>query len=295
MTSTRSTSPPSSRPPRGGNADVVTQNGDLQSWAMKGRFSSMLAHTPTPRLRRGQVAFDDSGLHEWGCLDSYELCRPVDRKRVPRRRPLGAGTRRRRHRPTINHLRRARRRSQSDRSIAPVIGRRTPRPGRAVERHVSRRRSPLCRAGQDRCGLRPGQRPPRPRRGRRHDRPGRTVGPGRRRRPRRRRPVARARFGVPLLVLPIDATAHASDDVRPEGLAEDDIHVIFFTSGSTGRSKGVMLSHRVNYLRTHPGSQIEPRGATVCMYPLFHMGAWTIASRRSSANPPSCSPAPTRP
>ena len=85
------------------------------------------------------------------------------------------------------------------------------------------------------------------------------------------------RFGVPLLVLPIDATAHASDDVRPDGLAEDDIHVIFFTSGSTGRSKGVMLSHRVNYLRTHPGSQIEPRGATVCMYPLFHMGAWTIA------------------
>jgi acyl-CoA synthetase (AMP-forming)/AMP-acid ligase II len=32
----------------------------------------------------------------------------------------------------------------------------------------------------------------------------------------------------------------------------------------------------VNYLRTHPGSQLEPRGATVCVYPLFHMGAWTI-------------------
>jgi acyl-CoA synthetase (AMP-forming)/AMP-acid ligase II len=85
------------------------------------------------------------------------------------------------------------------------------------------------------------------------------------------------RLNIPLLVLPIDAAAQSSDDVVCEELNEHDTHVIFFTSGSTGRSKGVMLSHRVNYLRTHPGSQIEPRGTTVCMYPLFHMGAWTIA------------------
>src|SRR5690606_37443187 len=63
---------------------------------------------------------------------------------------------------------------------------------------------------------------------------------------------------------------------RPD-ITEHDLHVLFFTSGSSGRSKGVMLSHRVNYLRSHPGAQLEPRGATVCMYPLFHMGAWTIA------------------
>jgi acyl-CoA synthetase (AMP-forming)/AMP-acid ligase II len=75
-----------------------------------------------------------------------------------------------------------------------------------------------------------------------------------------------------------DAAAAASaDDVRPDGLRETDTHVLFFTSGSTGRSKGVVLSHRTNYLRTHPGSQLEDRGPTVCMYPLFHMGAWTIA------------------
>jgi acyl-CoA synthetase (AMP-forming)/AMP-acid ligase II len=87
-----------------------------------------------------------------------------------------------------------------------------------------------------------------------------------------------ARIGVPLLRL-----GHIGDESTPDAEAppsdvnERDLHVLFFTSGSTGRSKGVMLSHRVNYLRTHPGSQLEPRGSTVCMYPLFHMGAWTIA------------------
>jgi len=88
------------------------------------------------------------------------------------------------------------------------------------------------------------------------------------------------RLGVPLRVLgqivetaSVDATA----DPDVPDLRETDPHVVFFTSGSTGRPKGVVLSHRVNYLRSHPGAQLEPRGATVCMYPLFHMGAWTIA------------------
>ncbi|MCF2526925.1 class I adenylate-forming enzyme family protein [Yinghuangia soli] len=64
---------------------------------------------------------------------------------------------------------------------------------------------------------------------------------------------------------------------------EADPHTIFFTSGSTGRPKGVVLSHRVNMLRTHPGSQLEPRGPMVCVYPLFHMGAWTIALQQWQA------------
>ena len=86
------------------------------------------------------------------------------------------------------------------------------------------------------------------------------------------------RLGVPLLRLGHIVTAGTPDvDVRCEALRETDTHVLFFTSGSTGRSKGVMLSHRVNYLRTHPGSQLEPRGPTMCVYPLFHMGAWTLA------------------
>ena len=87
-----------------------------------------------------------------------------------------------------------------------------------------------------------------------------------RRRVRRARPRASRRCGRPI------RTCCSSPAVR------------------TGRSKGVVLSHRVNYLRTHPGSQLEPKGPTVCMYPLFHMGAWTMAlARRGSRRPRSCS------
>lgn len=92
--------------------------------------------------------------------------------------------------------------------------------------------------------------------------------------------VVAERLGVPMLQLGAmvdDATP--DDDVVEPDLREHHTHVLFFTSGSTGKSKGVMLSHRVNHLRTHPGSQLEPRGTTVCMYPLFHMGAWTIATQ----------------
>jgi acyl-CoA synthetase (AMP-forming)/AMP-acid ligase II len=60
-------------------------------------------------------------------------------------------------------------------------------------------------------------------------------------------------------------------------LDERDPHVIFFTSGSTGRAKGVVLSHRANVLRTMPGSGATSAGPTVCMFPLFHMAAWSIA------------------
>ncbi|HUP75865.1 MAG TPA: class I adenylate-forming enzyme family protein [Acidimicrobiales bacterium] len=99
--------------------------------------------------------------------------------------------------------------------------------------------------------------------------------------------IVAQKLGVPLVCmhpgagvgisLPEAAAAAPDDDVREPALRETDLHVLFFTSGSTGKSKGVMLSHRTNYLRTHPGSQLEPRGVMLCMYPLFHMGAWTLA------------------
>lgn len=97
------------------------------------------------------------------------------------------------------------------------------------------------------------------------------------------------RLGIPLLVLGemvTGATPSAEPALTGAELREHDPHVVFFTSGSTGRSKGVVLTHRVNYLRSHPGSQLEPRGATVCMYPLFHMGAWTIAMQAFQAQAP---------
>lgn len=89
--------------------------------------------------------------------------------------------------------------------------------------------------------------------------------------------------GVPLVTLAELAVADEDPaDVRV-AVDETEPHVIFFTSGSTGTPKGVVLSHRVSVLRSHPGAQLEPRGAMVCPYPLFHMGAWTIAMQQWAA------------
>lgn len=91
-----------------------------------------------------------------------------------------------------------------------------------------------------------------------------------------------ARLGVP--VTELDALTRGVSQVDVEiGVDERAPHVIFFTSGSSGRPKGAVLSHRVNFLRTHPGAQFESRGVAVCMFPLFHMGGWTIALQQWQA------------
>src|SRR6266511_6317429 len=75
-----------------------------------------------------------------------------------------------------------------------------------------------------------------------------------------------------------DAATHASAAaVQSPALGERDPHVIFFTSGSTGRSKGVVLSHRASCLRSFPPLGADSDGGTVCMFPLFHMAGWSLA------------------
>ncbi|MBO0731758.1 MAG: acyl--CoA ligase, partial [Acidimicrobiaceae bacterium] len=68
---------------------------------------------------------------------------------------------------------------------------------------------------------------------------------------------------------------------------EDDAHIIFFTSGTTGAPKGVVLSHRTEIVRCMLGGMSSwPRGANICMFPQFHMAGWasTLESWLSGEN-----------
>jgi fatty-acyl-CoA synthase len=70
-------------------------------------------------------------------------------------------------------------------------------------------------------------------------------------------------------------TQPTRDQGRQWVVDEDDAHMIFFTSGTTGLSKGVVLSHRTEILRSMLGGlSTWPRGATICMFPQFHMAGW---------------------
>jgi acyl-CoA synthetase (AMP-forming)/AMP-acid ligase II len=65
--------------------------------------------------------------------------------------------------------------------------------------------------------------------------------------------------------------ATVDDEALPR-VSEDDAMVIFLTSGTTGRPKGAVLSHRAERLRG--GFEIARRGPHVSMFPQFHMAGW---------------------
>jgi fatty-acyl-CoA synthase len=59
-------------------------------------------------------------------------------------------------------------------------------------------------------------------------------------------------------------------------LRDSDPHILYLTSGSTGRSKGVLVSHRASRLRSRRGhGSLGPDvDGVVCSFPLFHYAGW---------------------
>ena len=87
-----------------------------------------------------------------------------------------------------------------------------------------------------------------------------------------------AELGARCLVRDALLAAPGSEhDVEEPALRERDPHVMFFTSGSTGRSKAVVISHRASHLRTFQGVFRDEPERSVCMFPLFHMAGFTLA------------------
>lgn len=65
--------------------------------------------------------------------------------------------------------------------------------------------------------------------------------------------------------------------VDTEQVHETDPHVIYFTSGTTGSPKGVVLSQRTDILRSlQKLSNPWPLGPYLSMFPQFHMAGWTL-------------------
>jgi acyl-CoA synthetase (AMP-forming)/AMP-acid ligase II len=89
--------------------------------------------------------------------------------------------------------------------------------------------------------------------------------------------------GVDLNALASGASPAAPDVPLPE---EGAICTIFLTSGSTGQPKGVMVSQRATWLRTHAGAAAHSTtggAGEVISFPLFHMAGWNFSMMAWSA------------
>jgi len=80
--------------------------------------------------------------------------------------------------------------------------------------------------------------------------------------------------GIDLADLPLPAGEAL--DLPP--VHEEDPFLIFYTSGTTGEPKGCILTHRSERVRAGLGEP-WPSGATLCMFPQFHMAGWSFALR----------------
>jgi acyl-CoA synthetase (AMP-forming)/AMP-acid ligase II len=62
---------------------------------------------------------------------------------------------------------------------------------------------------------------------------------------------------------------------RPADVTPDDVCLVMYSSGTTGRPKGVMLTHRnmvTHTVNAHHGWQFEPGDKSMVAMPLFHVG-----------------------
>jgi len=79
-----------------------------------------------------------------------------------------------------------------------------------------------------------------------------------------------------------DLLAGASEDIEWGGFDEQTACGLCYTSGTTGNPKGVLYSHRSNFIHTLLGLQTTVMGATpreviLPVVPMFHANAWGIA------------------
>jgi len=83
--------------------------------------------------------------------------------------------------------------------------------------------------------------------------------------------------------------AHGPDCARPE-IAETDLLTINYTSGTTARPKGVMITHRnayMNVMTTLAHHHLSPADRYLWTLPMFHANGWTftwITTARGMAN-----------
>jgi fatty-acyl-CoA synthase len=75
------------------------------------------------------------------------------------------------------------------------------------------------------------------------------------------------------------AVAEATPDFVPAAIDEDDLLTINYTSGTTARPKGVMITHRnayLNSLGTLAHFQMSPDDRYLWTLPMFHANGWTF-------------------